>query len=522
MRCGSGCWGGVASAELRWWETGRFVLLVSLASALPLLWPAIPPLVDVPGHMGRYAVQLGMAGPRAADWYDFDWALIGNLGVDLLVQLLAPVIGLELSVKLIVAAIPPLQVAGFLLCAREVHGRVPPAALFAAPLAYAYPFHFGFINFALAAALAFLAFALWVRMGRQGRLRQRALVFVPLSLLLWLVHTFGIGLLGVLAFGAEVARLHGRGETALRLPFAAAAHCLVLAPPLVLMLLTRSDAGGMVASDWFNWSRKLDWIEMVLRDRWEMFDLASSYLLALPLIVALVLRGFRWSGAFLLAAAMFALLFALMPRILFGSAYADMRLAPFAIAAAILAVGPARERGRGIAPAIAISALLFFTVRTGGTAASLGIAQERQQAALRALDHIPEGTRLIAFVGKDCGLRWSRHRLDHLPSLALVRRHAFANDQWDMTGSQLIRVRYLAGSGWTNDPSQLVSAVPCNPDWRPIAQAVRDFPRDAFDYVWIVAPPPGARYDETGIVPVWRNGSDVVYRVERTMSTASR
>ncbi|MFO3796683.1 MAG: S1C family serine protease, partial [Anaerolineales bacterium] len=33
--------------------------------------------------------------------------------------------------------------------AREVHGRIPPTALFALPLAYSYPFQFGFVNFAL-------------------------------------------------------------------------------------------------------------------------------------------------------------------------------------------------------------------------------------------------------------------------------------------------------------------------------------------------------------------------------------
>jgi hypothetical protein len=32
-----------------------------LLCALPLLWPDIPPLVDLPGHMGRYRVQLDLA-----------------------------------------------------------------------------------------------------------------------------------------------------------------------------------------------------------------------------------------------------------------------------------------------------------------------------------------------------------------------------------------------------------------------------------------------------------------------------
>ena len=70
-------------------------------------------LVDLPGHMGRYRVQLDRgAHPWLADWYKFEWSLIGNLGVDLLIEPLAPLIGLEPAVKLIVMAIPALTAAG--------------------------------------------------------------------------------------------------------------------------------------------------------------------------------------------------------------------------------------------------------------------------------------------------------------------------------------------------------------------------------------------------------------------------
>ena len=76
---------------------------------------------------------------------------------------LSRLFGLELAVKLIVLAIPPMTVAGFLWVAREVHHRLPPTALFALPFVYGYPFMFGFVNFSLAMALAFLAFGLWLQ-----------------------------------------------------------------------------------------------------------------------------------------------------------------------------------------------------------------------------------------------------------------------------------------------------------------------------------------------------------------------
>ncbi len=84
----------------------------------------------------------------------------------------APIFGLELAVKLIVIAIPVLTVTGPALdrARGEVQGRIPATALFALPLAYSYPFQFGFVNFALAMALALNLFGcLWLRMGRLAR-----------------------------------------------------------------------------------------------------------------------------------------------------------------------------------------------------------------------------------------------------------------------------------------------------------------------------------------------------------------
>src|SRR3954463_15882010 len=133
-------------AEARpWWEGRLCLALVVFATTIPLLYPAIPPLVDLLGHMGRYRVELDLG--RSAylrDYYNYHWAAIGNLGVDLLMMALGPVIGLEPATKLIVLLIPPLTVAGFLWGAREVDGRVPPTAYFAIPFAYGHPFMFGF------------------------------------------------------------------------------------------------------------------------------------------------------------------------------------------------------------------------------------------------------------------------------------------------------------------------------------------------------------------------------------------
>ena len=77
-----------------WWESRLCIVLVVFATMLPLLYPPIPPLVDLFGHMGRYRVEIDLGhSPWLREYYDYHWALIGNLGVDFLVRMLAPIIG---------------------------------------------------------------------------------------------------------------------------------------------------------------------------------------------------------------------------------------------------------------------------------------------------------------------------------------------------------------------------------------------------------------------------------------------
>ena len=193
----------------RWWQTRAFVAAMVVAAIVPLLWPDIPPLVDLPGHMGRYRVQIsGDTYPWLRDWYDFRWSLIGNLGIDLLIVPLAPLLGLEGAVKLVVMAIPALTVAGLLWIAREVHGRIPPHALFALPLAYSFPFQFGFVNFALSMALALCLFALWLRMAPLKPIGLRPALFLTFSYASRVSHPFGWPARGVPSLASPVTSQH--------------------------------------------------------------------------------------------------------------------------------------------------------------------------------------------------------------------------------------------------------------------------------------------------------------------------
>ena len=511
-----------AAGERGFWETRPFLIAFILLAAVPLLWPDVPPLIDLPSHMGRYRIQLDIESrPDLAQYFSFQWSLIGNLGIDLLIVPLSKIFGLELAVKLIVLAIPPMTVAGFLWVAREVHGRISPIAFFAAPFAYSYPFMFGFANFALSMAFAFLAFGLWLRLARLGRFRLRAALFVPISCLIWVTHTFGWGTLGLMAFSAELVRQHDKGQGFVASAMRAAAHCLPMALPVVPMLLWRTGHVGGLTEDWFNIPAKIFAIVVVLRDRWLYWDAFSLTVPLLLLLQSIRSKRIAFSRNLTASALFLALVFVLLPRVVFGSAYADMRLAPYIFAVALLAPSPRDWSDLRLVRTIALIGVAFVGLRTAGTTISFWLYDREWDRELAALDHVPPRSRLAVLTGRTCGENWMTARIEHLGSLALVRGASFANSQFSMAGAQLLGVRYPEATPFVSDPSHVVIPARCiDHDLLRVADALQRLPRQAFDYVWLIDPPP---YDESltdGLELVWSKGRSRLFRLPRGPSPA--
>lgn len=499
-----------------WWNTRTFLILAMLASMLPLIVPAVPPLVDLPGHIGRYRVMLGTNAAILDQWYTFRWHLVGNLGVDILVRALAPLIGLEPAVKAIVLAIPPLTVLGIFSIAREVHGRIHPFALFALPLAYNFSFQFGFVNYALAMALALNAFALWLAMGRRNVRLGRGILFVPISLALWVCHLVGWGAFGVLVWSAELIAARDRGATWVMAALRATQASLPLAVPFVLLVAWRSgDAGGELTG-WWRYDLKLSWLAMILRDRWMAFDVASTAVLYLILYKGIRDPRISVSRNLAISASVLFLVFAILPMRIFGSAYADMRLAPFVIMLALVAMKPGPHLTRRETHRLALAAAALFGVRMIATTISFMGYDRDIRTEFAAVDTIRPGSIVVTLIGSSCSESWSQSRLQHLPGLALARRAIFSNDQWALAGAPLLRVHAPTLGRFANDPSQLVLSKPCGSDVEryPIAQSLADLPRGQFDYLWLIRPP---RFDPhllAGFTPVWRRGDSALYRAK--------
>ncbi|MEG3176646.1 hypothetical protein U1872_10430 [Sphingomonas sp. RB3P16] len=501
----------------RWWETRWFVVAAILTSAVPLLWPAFAPLSDMPGHIGRYRIMAEAGRGPLALHYAVDWAPIGNLGVDGLVLLLAPLLGIEPAAKLTVMLIPPLTVAALLWVGREAHGRMPPSALFALPLAYSFPFQLGFVNFALAAALAIGGLALWIRLARTAPLWWRIVLFVPIACLVWLCHSFGWAMLGLFVFGAEWAMRRDAGQGWIRAALLAGCVCAPLALPQAAAMAFAHQPLSGDTGDWFHWTAKLQWTVSVLRERWESYDLIS--LILLLSLVWLAIRSPRLGFAKTVAvpAVLGLMAFILLPRLYAGGAYVDMRLLPYALALGLAAIrlppaGPLAGR-------FALGGGLFFAMRTLGTTAAFALFASGQAAALRALPALPVGSAVLTLVDEPSSGQWSNRRFTHIAGIAIARRRIFTNEQWALRGQQLIRPLHPSAAPLDRDPSQLVyRPVPEQTDFD---QAIASFDRGTFGYVWTIGFPVG-RAHARDLTPIWSDAVSAVYRVDPRGSPSAR
>ncbi|MFD1788114.1 hypothetical protein ACFSC3_11075 [Sphingomonas floccifaciens] len=506
-----------------WWERKAILAALVLVTAVPLLWPAIPPLLDLPGHMGRYAVSLGGGEAPIARYYDYQWALLGNLGVDLIVTLLGRWIEVETATKLTVLAIPMLMSAGFLWVTYEVHGKLQATTPLALVFCYAYPFHYGFVNYALGMAFVALAFPLWIRWSN-GPAWRRSAVFAAIAAVIWVTHAIAWLALCVLCFAFELFRRLKKNEPIPRALLQTILSAVPLGTGAVLTLLSASGAPGTIGGV-FDVGGIAKALISLNRDRWIAIDLLTSAVLLAILALALcrfrglaVIPDLGWPAFGLLA------LFIAIPDSVNDSAYLKTRLLPWAVAYALLAIKVPVSRDIARWAALSFGVLLL---RLSATAASLLAYDASYASTLRALDLVPKGSRIATFTVNACRptlANWTNSRRQHLGGIAVIRRNAFVNDQFEAGSLQLLRVRYASAGTFRHSPSEVVSTERCVGDYPPLfADRLDALPRDAFDFVWLLDVPRSDWPSRPWLRPVYDDGATILYAVKRsTRESANR
>jgi hypothetical protein len=505
----------------------------------------------MPAHLAINRVALEQGDPHSPlhDFYRFTWKIQGNMGVDLLVvKLLAQIFALEFAAELALIFTIFISTLGVLVLSKEVHGRVSPLALFAVPLLYSFTFQFAMANYCISMGLALCSFTLWLKWGRLGRLRLRGLIFFIISPLLWLCHIYGWAVLCVLCFTTEFWGNGQNGKPRVAALGHAIISCLVLAVPFALTLFWRSGRADF-ASGWFDVPEKISFILHSLSAVWPLGNV-KSILVKIILLLAFAGAMFRQSRCTLHPKMRFALmalaaLYFLLPTVLFGSYGADGRLFPYIIILALLSMAPGAQSTQRLKRNLALCGLSFALVQLGAMTLLFASTYAMQEQRMQVLNQLPMGARLVTFVGggRYCDDHEYNRIMNHLPSMALVRRKSFANDQFQ--NDQLMRVIYPTDAqevvqdnvrDYFHDESQLVHNPNCvrssidmalihlwqrgadeNKPWpqdmHALYYTLTHLPRNRFDYMWLINPPPFPDSLMQGMALIAESGDSRLYKI---------
>jgi hypothetical protein len=182
----------------------RRIALVVLVAALivPLFATAIPPLLDYPNHLARMAVLAANGrDPDLAQMYAIDWHIVPNLGMDLVVPLLAQIMPLDIAGKVFIALALVLPLLGTIALHDAIFAKRSWWPLASALVVYNAALLAGFLNFMVGVGLALLGAACWIRLRQKPSLQ--AVAAAAIAVPIFFTHAFGIGFLFLMIGGFE-------------------------------------------------------------------------------------------------------------------------------------------------------------------------------------------------------------------------------------------------------------------------------------------------------------------------------
>ncbi|WP_068071237.1 hypothetical protein [Novosphingobium lentum] len=513
-------WGWQAGS-LPWLRAPAIGLLVLLV-CLPFVLVEVPPLIDIPGHMGAAAIEQADPGSPLQQYFGWRWMFTLNLGGEVLMKLLAAPLGLLAAGWWSAVLATALFAGGCLATVRVLNPRGGHAAAWALMFVFSFPLLTGFLNYILAVGLSLSAFAASIYLENQPR--KRAAMLIVLQPVALLCHAIGGVLLplliGMYALGKVIeehpvdwrevprrpALLEPMARALLRL-------CWPLGMGLVTILVWKFVVPGHGGFLRWRWDQKAWSFALTLRDQWQLLDIATSAACG-GLIVFARLMGARWSPRQALPPLAVFVLFVAIPSDINGSAFVDIRLLPVA---AMLALGLqdwSRAPGDR-ARFIAVSGAALLAIRLLVTAGSFADYAQDYNKQLSALHHVEPGSRVLAFVEHSCiEESWRNTRRDHLASMASIYRQAWVNDNWAVPGLDMVVPRFRPGPNFAADPSEFVWSPACQGGrLRSVDTALRHAPIDLVDYVWLIdtglphSPDPRLRI-------VWQDGRSILFAVK--------
>ena len=330
---------------------------------LPLLLVQVPPIVDYPNHLARMWILVNHSViPEIAHNYAIHWRILPDMGMDLIVPVLAKFMSVVTAGRVFVGLAMLTPVVGTVVLYRVLHGRFAIWPIWSVLFVYNTVLFFGFVDCLFSCGLYMLVFSGWIA-SRNWRPLPRILLFSVLAALLFSIHLFAFGLYGLTVASYELGRrLEGR-RLPLRNFWLWARDCLQFVPGLVLWYLSLGNVSSAMTS-YGNLSIKYLALFVPVHFGFAVTPLAAVMWLSLTTFIVFVLtrRAVRFIPEMKLPLVVLIVTAILMPSWVNGSALVDWRL-PAILPSILLAVTDLEIAREGVKRALAAVALLLLAVR---------------------------------------------------------------------------------------------------------------------------------------------------------------
>jgi hypothetical protein len=465
---------------------------ILLAAALsPLLFVAIPAMVDYPNHLARMYILASAGTPAANPFYQTAWGVYPNLAMDLAIPQMARVTGVENATRLFLLLSEVLLVSGAMAIEWAVKGRVQLSGAAALMFLYALPFTWGFVNFEFGLGVALWGIAFGILVFERSWASRLAVntIFVAV---LFASHFFALGVYGLTLGILELQRAR---ET--RAPYSdTAMRLVVLAIPAVVLLAVMKLAGGAIGGGENIW-------HLTFKVIWP-FIIMNGYSTTVSAATAVVLIGFLYvagkrgllktSAAGRYLAAGFFILYLAIPSRLFDTAFVDLRMivaAAFILPAFVsLSLPDRRWKLAALACVIAVTLPNLIVVT------KVWLSYRADYAAMiQSFGKLKKGSLILvggSKSGDDPPLdNLAAYPISHAPTLAVHYADAFVPDLFTAAGKQPVRPRpayeRLDEGATSPVPVGILAAIAAGKTSDAVPVYLRSWPRD-FDYLYLLGP----------------------------------
>jgi len=409
------------------------ILLCGLTLA-PLFCVAIPALVDYPNHLARMSILVDGGLGEVASNYLVHWRFVPNLGIDLVVPVLAQAMPLETAGRVFIALTMLSLVAGTLALHRALRGGSIWWPLASVLFLYNAALFWGFLNCLLGIGLYLLVFAGWIA-SRHWPSAPRVGVFAILGCGLLVVHLFAFAVYALTVGAYELEARLARRPAWRKLGGLCVAGFQFL-PALALWWF--SPAPGSTAFVYFGGFHEKLYAALsplVFGEKPTLLEGVTACAVGFLLYWMIRSRRLALAPGMRLPLLALGVAAAAMPNFLGGSWLADIRI-PVALPFIALAATKLRidRRAAGViaAAAMVLLAVRVLTIAQVWRDADQHFAEFRAAATslhpgsrlLVVEASMPEAYRAIPGLPAALGVR-SEASFSHLPGLAVIDRAVF-------------------------------------------------------------------------------------------------